>query len=102
MFGALLLQESERHAGVEQTRRNSLQSAGRAPSKTPSWTAANMVFDRRKASIRQVRCWRRWSYPVGAKLLATIAQRAGFSFRDAADPDSRDAAFLRRCLKTSS
>src|SRR5580704_18018785 len=60
----------------------------------PSSTAANIVFDRRKASINS----RMWSGVVisdGLQSLAAVSHRAWFSLGDGADPDSR-RQYLRR------
>ena len=74
-----------------------MQSAGRRPSKMPSSTAANIVFERRKASMRSMMLldvadvviaeWR--------DLLAAIQQGTRNAFMDDTDWDSGNAAACR-------
>src|SRR5579863_3465008 len=84
-------------------RGSSLQSAGRRPSKIPNSTAANMVLERRNASIKSrtmldvtmldvvIADWR--------QLLTLIAQSAGIFLCYGADPDSRNAVFRIRRIQ---
>src|SRR6185437_9836812 len=84
---------SETHAS--RRRVNSLQSAGRLPSKMPSSTAANIVFERRKAWIRSrtipevvISSW--------LQALAGELYAAGLAVHDCADSNAGDAGFGRR------
>src|SRR5258708_4712517 len=79
---------SDTHASSK--RGNSLQSCGRLPSKIPSSTAANIVLERRNASIRS-RTVLEVVIALGLEWFACVRKCAGLSLSNSTDPNSRNA-----------